>query len=70
MKEFIGRASIDSLRIRIPSEKVKIVEPTKGKKISQEEYDEIMEKKMKEMRERYRHDREGDGQSFEIRIDG
>lgn len=53
-----------------PKDKVKIVEPTKGKKISQEAYDKIMEKKMKEMRERYRHDREGDGQSFEIRIGG
>jgi GLPGLI family protein len=53
-----------------PSDKVKIVEPTKGKKISQQEYDKIMEKKMKEMRERYRHNREGDGQSFEIRIGG
>ena len=53
-----------------PSEKVKIVEPTKGKKISQDEYDKIMEKKMKEMRERYNHNREGDGHSVEIRIGG
>lgn len=53
-----------------PAEKVKIEEPTKGKKISQEAYDKIMEKKMKEMRERYQHNREGDGHSVEIRIGG
>lgn len=53
-----------------PKEKVKIVEPTKGKKISQEDYDKIMEKKMKEMRERYQHNREGDNHSVEIRIGG
>ena len=51
-----------------PKEKVKIVEPTKGKKISQEKYDEIMEKKAQEMRERYQHDRAGDGHRVEIRI--
>jgi GLPGLI family protein len=53
-----------------PTDKIKIIEPTKGKKISQEKYDEIMEKKAKEMRERYKHNREGDGQSVEIRIGG
>lgn len=53
-----------------PKEKVKIEEPTKGKKISQEAYDKIMEKKMKEMRDRYQHNREGDGHSVEIRIGG
>lgn len=29
-----------------------------------------MEKKMKEMQERYSHDRDGDGESIEIRIGG
>jgi GLPGLI family protein len=53
-----------------PQDKVKIVEPTKGKKINQAEYDEIMEKKAKEMRERYRHNRDSDGHSVEIRIGG
>ena len=53
-----------------PNEKLKITEPSKGKKISQEEYDKIMDKKMKEMRERYRHNRESDGHSVEIRIGG
>lgn len=53
-----------------PKQKVKITEPTKGKKVTQEKYDEIMDKKMKEMQERYHHNRDGDGQSVEIRIGG
>ena len=50
--------------------KVKIVEPSKGKELSQEEYNKIMEKKEKEMRERYQHNRKGDGHSVQIRIGG
>jgi GLPGLI family protein len=53
-----------------PKHKVKIEEPTKGKKVTQKKFDAIMDKKMKEMQERYHHDREGDGQSIEIRIGG
>lgn len=53
-----------------PKQKVKIVEPSKGKKVTQEKYDEIMDKKIKEMQERYHHNREGDGQSIEIRFGG
>lgn len=52
-----------------PNDKAAIEEPTKGKVISQEKYDIIMEKKMREMRERYEHHR-GDGHSTEIRIRG
>ncbi len=37
-----------------PEDKVDIDEPTKGKEVNQEKYDEIMEKKNKEMMERYR----------------
>lgn len=36
-----------------PSEKVEIEEPTKGKKVSQEEFDKITEKKNKEMMEQF-----------------
>lgn len=54
-----------------PKNKITISEPTKGKEISQEKYDIIMEKKMKEMRERFRpNDRDKHGNSFEIRIGG
>ncbi|GAA4240383.1 GLPGLI family protein [Winogradskyella damuponensis] len=36
-----------------PEEKIKIEAPTKGKEVSQKEYDVIMDKKTKEMMERY-----------------
>jgi len=38
-----------------PSEKMEIKAPSKGKKVSQEEYDEISQEKMKEMRENFRN---------------
>jgi GLPGLI family protein len=51
-----------------PKDKVSISEPTKGKKVNQEEYNTIMEKKMKQMRERFqREDHDGDGMSIRIR---
>lgn len=54
-----------------PKEKKEITEPTKGKVVSQEEYDTIIEEKMKEMRERFRNERQksGDG-AHRIRIGG
>jgi len=52
-----------------PKNKVSIEKPTKGKKITQEKFDEIIEKKMKEERERYEHNR-NDGDNIEIRIRG
>ncbi|MEZ4795592.1 MAG: GLPGLI family protein [Flavobacteriaceae bacterium] len=52
-----------------PEKMVEIKEPTKGKKVTQKKYDEMMEKKMKEMNERMRNNREhSDGESIEIRI--
>lgn len=54
-----------------PKDGVKVEEPTKGKEVTQEEYNAIMEEKMKEMQERYQPDnRRGNGNSFEIRIGG
>ena len=54
-----------------PKDGVKVEEPTKGKEVTQEEYNAIMEEKMKEMRDRYQPDnRRGNGNSFEIRIGG
>ena len=54
-----------------PESKVKISEPTKGKKITQEKYDAIMDKKMKEMQNRYDSEHRGrDGETIEIRIGG
>jgi hypothetical protein len=52
-----------------PKKSISIEEPTKGKKITQKKYDVMMEKKMKEMQEQRRNNRErGDGQNIEIRI--
>lgn len=50
-----------------PKDKVTIKEPSKGKKVNQETFDNIMEKKMKEMQDRY-HSRSGDGESIRIEI--
>lgn len=52
-----------------PENKTKITEPDKGKEVNQAEFDEIMEKKMKEMQEN-NNSRDSDGQRFEIRIGG
>ncbi|GAB4155898.1 MAG: GLPGLI family protein [Winogradskyella sp.] len=55
-----------------PKEKVEISEPDKGKEVNQEKYDEIMEKKAKEMIERFRPKKgdRNDSNSFSITIGG
>ena len=55
-----------------PKEKVEIIEPDKGKEVNQAKYDEIMEKKAREMMERYRPKKgdRSDGNSFSISIGG
>ena len=53
-----------------PKEGVSIVEPKNGKKINQEKFEAIMEKKMKEMDEQFNSGRRDDGHSIEIRIGG
>lgn len=50
-----------------PTEDLKLNEPKKGKVVSQEKYDAIMEKKNKEMMERM-HSRSGDGDHISIEI--
>jgi GLPGLI family protein len=52
-----------------PKDQVSISKPSKGKKVNQEKFDKIMEKKMQEMNERYNSDRR-DGHNVEIRIGG
>ncbi len=44
-----------------PKEKAELKEPTKGKIVTQEEYDEIVAKKTEEMRERFRNERQKSG---------
>lgn len=54
-----------------PSEKVNIKEPSKGKKVSQKKFDEIMDKHSKEMMERFKTKRKSkNGNSFSIQIQG
>jgi GLPGLI family protein len=53
-----------------PEEKIAIEEPTKGKEVNQAKYDEIMEKKNKEMMERYRPRKGREGESISITIGG
>ena len=52
-----------------PKSKVAISEPKKGKEVTQEKYDAIMEKKMKEMEEQY-HRPGKDGHRMEFRVGG
>ncbi|WP_271767486.1 GLPGLI family protein [Aquimarina algiphila] len=51
-----------------PKKKIEINEPIKGKVVSEQEFEEIMEKKMEEMRDRM--SRRGDGDGLRIRIGG
>lgn len=54
-----------------PTDKLAIEAPNKGKKVNQKEYDDIMDKKMKEMQEQYRpSNRSAGGEHIEIRIGG
>jgi len=52
-----------------PDKEITISEPKKGKEVNQEKYDTIMEKKMKEMRERHDSSRK-EGNSVNISIRG
>ena len=53
-----------------PKEKVDIKEPEKGKEVNQKKYDEIMDKKQKEMMERYRPRKGREGEGISITIGG
>jgi len=44
-----------------PKEKAVIIAPSKGKKITQKDYDKVMEEKVKEMRARYQNNRKKSG---------
>ena len=54
-----------------PLDKIEIKEPTKGKEISQKDFDKLQKEKSKEMMERFRSKRgDGKGNTFEIKIGG
>ncbi|MEM9679075.1 MAG: GLPGLI family protein [Bacteroidota bacterium] len=67
-----GRLTIVCSRIVLnPEDKIEILEPTKGKEVNQAKYEEIMDKKAKEMMERNRPSRgQRDGQSMSFTIRG
>ena len=51
-----------------PKDKKEIVEPTKGKVVTQEEYETILREKMEEMRERMQNERQKGGSGHRIMI--
>lgn len=52
-------------------DKTEISAPTKGKVVNQEEFEEVMEKKMKEMQEQFGgRERKGEGHRMQIKIGG
>jgi GLPGLI family protein len=53
-----------------PKDKITIKEPVKGKKVNQAAFEKIMEKKSKEMMERYRGNGKDTDGHFEMRIGG
>ncbi|REH56821.1 GLPGLI family protein [Tenacibaculum gallaicum] len=54
-----------------PSEKIEIKEPKKGKKVTQKEFDNIIDEHTKDMMERFKNKRKSkDGNSFQIEIQG
>lgn len=53
-----------------PKDKVEILEPRKGKVVTQAEYDKITTEKMEEMRERMRNERQKSGSSTHRRMRG
>ncbi|RCW94048.1 GLPGLI family protein [Winogradskyella arenosi] len=66
-----GKLTVICSKIVInPQEKLEIEEPTKGKEVSQKEYDDIMEKKTKEMMERYAPSRGSKDGAIHISIGG
>jgi GLPGLI family protein len=66
-----GSESILCSKIVInPKDGVAIEEPKKGKKVNQEEFETVMEKKMKEMDEQFNSSRRDSGDNIEIRIGG
>jgi GLPGLI family protein len=66
-----GETTILCTKIIInPKEKTEIIEPSKGKVVTQDEYDTILTEKMKEMRERFQNERQKSGNDGHFRIRG
>ncbi|REE08011.1 GLPGLI family protein [Winogradskyella pacifica] len=66
-----GKLTVICSKIVInPKDKIEIEEPTKGKEVTQKEYDDIMDKKTKEMMERYAPSRGSKDGAIHISIGG
>ena len=66
-----GKLTVICSKIVInPEDKIEIEEPTKGKEVNQKEYDDIMDKKGKEMMERYAPSRGSKDGAIHISIGG
>jgi len=66
-----GKVSITATKIELNAENIEIKKPKKGKKISQNKFDEMYDKHTKKMREMYEGGRQkDDGNSVKIQIDG
>ncbi len=53
-----------------PENKITIKEPEKGTVLTQKKFEAIINKRMQEEQERYKHNRDGDSERIEIRIGG
>jgi GLPGLI family protein len=53
-----------------PADKIEIIAPSKGKKVTQEEFDVIQEKKSREMMKNMKNNRSREGHNIQIRIGG
>ena len=66
-----GKLTVICSKIVInPKDKIEIEEPTKGKEVTQKEYDDIMDKKTKEMMKRYAPSRGSKDGAIHISIGG
>ncbi len=64
------RTMVCSKIVLNPKNKITVKEPTKGKEVNSETFKAIMDKKSKEMMERYRGNNRGDGNEIRIEIGG
>ncbi len=66
-----GKVSIRATKVEINADNIAIEKPKKGKKISQDEFDEIHKKHMKKVKEMYEGGRQkDDGNTIRIKISG
>jgi len=71
LEVFEGKVSIKATKIKLNANNIVIEKPKKGKKVSQDEFDKIKKKHMKQMMEMYEGGRQkDDGNTIRIQIGG